>query len=157
MKKISPNILWPAIIVALLLANITVAVGTLAISKSNGGVQVVPDYYTRAVAWDSLAAVQENAVALGWESHVLASRDAQTITVTFENKDGQAIENIAAVVLVSQPQKSMPLGTFLLAPTDTPGTYRADSIQFDHRGLYDFSITAEVDGQLFVDRKRIEL
>lgn len=157
MKNISPNIVWPMVIIALLLANITVAVGTLVVSKAKGGVQVVPNYYARAVAWDSLAVVEQNAVALGWSAQVTANLSNPVLSINFADSIGQPLGKLAAVVAVSRPQSSKPVGTFRLDPTSTPGEYRSDSVSFVGRGLYDFSITAIRDGQLFVDRQRIEL
>lgn len=57
---------WPIAIVVLLAAN---AAGTAILIRASGGDDVhavEPDYYRKAVAWDSIAAARHRAAELGW-------------------------------------------------------------------------------------------
>lgn len=148
-------------IVALLISNICVAVGTLIIANTKGGVQVVPDYYAQAVAWDSLSMAKQAANDLGWKTDIRANRDAGTITVVFTDRDDQPLDGLSAVVTLSRPQNALPIGASILKPAPLPGQYVATDVNFGSRGLYDFSITASASGgdnnEIFIDARRLDL
>ena len=107
MSKIPPRILWPAIIISLLLANIGIAVGTLIISKGDGGAQVVPEYYSQAVAWDSLNTVKLQSANLGWDVEIRASRSDRKLIVDISDRDGIPVSGLETTVTISQPQLSL--------------------------------------------------
>ncbi len=157
MKRIPANVAWPLVIVLLLLSNIAIAVGTLVAANLRGGVQVVPDYYSKAVAWDSLATVQYASNQLGWMAEVEADRPAETVSVFINDSASLPVEGLAVALTLSRPQKSLPIGSFELKPSEKPGEYRGSMIRFNGVGLYDLSITAAQGDNLFVDVIRLDV
>ena len=157
MKRIPAIIAWPLVIVLLLLSNVAIAVGTLIVANQKGGVQVVPDYYAKAVAWDSLTTIQNDAAALGWAVTLKADRSSSTVTTSIVDRDGIPLSNLAAVVSVSRPQAARPIGTFELKATESAGVYLGSLIPYGGHGLYDFSITATKDELFFVDTARLDV
>jgi len=155
-KRLPPHIVWPSAIILLLLSNIAIAVGTLVIANARGGVQVVPNYYAEAVAWDSLATVRHDSEALGWTADIEADHGQNLVKVLIADADGLAIEGLDVMVLVSRPQRAEPIGTFRLEPTDTAGYY-SGSVDLGGRGLFDFALTAANGSSRFVSSRRIDL
>jgi hypothetical protein len=57
---------WPIGLVAVLGVTVLANVGVLFIAARNGGAEVAPDYYRRAIAWDSTMAAAARSRALRW-------------------------------------------------------------------------------------------
>lgn len=156
MKRLPPNIVWPAAIILLLLSNITVAVGTLVVANARGGVQVIPNYYAEAVAWDSLATMRQDSDALGWEAKISADHRLNRVEAVITDADGLAIDGLEVTVLVSRPQRAEPIGSIRLDPTEKTGSY-SGSIDLGGHGLFDFALTATDGTSRFVSSRRIDL
>ncbi|NND71615.1 MAG: hypothetical protein HKN43_08550 [Rhodothermales bacterium] len=157
MKRIPARITWPIAIVALLIANIGVAVGTLVLANWDGGVQVVPDYYAEAVAWDSLAAVRNDVTALGWSVDVTADRPAGAIQVLIKDVQGDGVSGLTGSIILARPHLSLSPGSGVLVAVGEPGMYQVSGLDLGSPGLYDVSIEARLAHQLFVATERIDV
>lgn len=73
-SRIPPQFLYPGMVVGILTMSVLAHVYLIIQASSDGGVDVVPDYYEKAQAWD---AEQANAAAL--RDH-RADRPSQTAT-----------------------------------------------------------------------------
>ena len=148
-KPISP---WPFAIVGLLALNAAVVILFLFISKSDGGAQVVPDYYNRAVAWDSLAANRARTIETGWQLAVLDPNRADTLVFVVTDADGNTITGFAGTLALSRPQLAAPIAraTFsheskLVVPAQNLPT-----------GLYDVTADLSRGGKAFHPEIRFE-
>ena len=157
MAHLPSRISWPLAIVTLLVANICIAVGTLILANTNGGVQVVPDYYAQAVAWDSLAAVQQSTTAMNWSVEVKANRQGKTTTVTVTDNDGLPVSGLVVSAIVSRPHLSEPTAVFALVADEIPGKYISTESEFDSAGIYDFKIAATRDVDMFSRTFRVDV
>lgn len=52
-KRIPPQILYPGMVIAILLMSVAAHVVLITKASSDGGAQVVPDYYEKSINWDS--------------------------------------------------------------------------------------------------------
>lgn len=52
-RDIPPQYLYPGIVIAILLMSVAAHVVLLIKASGDGGAQVVPDYYQKAVNWDA--------------------------------------------------------------------------------------------------------
>lgn len=52
-KRIPPQILYPGMVIAILSMSVIAHVILIVNASSDGGAQVVPDYYEKAVNWDA--------------------------------------------------------------------------------------------------------
>ena len=156
----NPAVAWPLAIVALLLFGISTAVGTLVIAHSDGGAQVVEDYYQKAANWDAHAAEQAASQALGWRvTLTLASTpDApHTTDLTIHDAQGQPVTDLAGTLRAFRPNRVGALDeTSLSALPDAPGHYR-QTLTLTERGLWDFEVIAQRDTLRFETVLRKEI
>ncbi|NNE34144.1 MAG: hypothetical protein HKN13_02840 [Rhodothermales bacterium] len=157
MKRIPAHIGWPLTIIALLLSNIGIAVGTLFFANAGGGVQVMPDYYAQAVAWDSLSTAKLNAATLGWNATASADRESGVIEMTITDKNLQPIVGLEPIVAIYRPHISRPIATVRLEHSSTPGRYTGNTEALQGKGLYDFALTASQEDLIFIETKRLDL
>ena len=58
MRTIPPQLLYPGIVIGILLMSVTAHVILIVLASSDGGAQVVDDYYDKAINWDAEQAEQ---------------------------------------------------------------------------------------------------
>lgn len=164
MKSIPPNIAWPAAIIGLLVLSVGTSLSIVVASRSDGGVQVVENYYQRAVQWDEAAAQQAASDALGWTARVDIRlpenrEEYPIIELTVQDQNGQPVTDLQGAIRAFRPQQSQAVaeGTFATDP-DHPGMYRL-ALPVRGSGLWDFEIVASRDTSRFqtVIRKEVLL
>ncbi len=148
-ELLPPHIAWPLFVVTLLVMGVSVAVGTLVMANSDGGAQVVEDYYRKALDWDAHAAEAAATAALGWRVDLAvtpgASEAARILEIAFRDRDGRPVTGLSGTVRAFRPQWTAPVAVAALAEAgDAPGVYRM-SLPLTQSGLWDFEITAARD------------
>lgn len=53
MPRIPPHVLYPGLVVAILGMSVTANIILIVLASTDGGAQVVPDYYEKAQSWDA--------------------------------------------------------------------------------------------------------
>lgn len=157
--KIPPHIAWPAFVVGLLTLGVATTFASLIASRSDGGAQVIEDYYQKAVDWDARQALQEASDALGWQvtlsPHVDGDRAA--LALTFHDADGRPLDGLKGTVRGFRPQNA---DVQFEAPIEAtgPGRYSA-AFPAPRTGLWDFEVTAHTPDATFhtVRRKDVSL
>jgi len=82
--------LWPAALVGALVATVGLNGYVAYVANRGDGAQVEPDYYRRAVQWDSTLAEQARSRALGWRIAVqVAAPTAGGSVIDVEVRDAQ--------------------------------------------------------------------
>lgn len=111
---------WPAFVVLLLVSSVVMMGLVVMAARSDGGAQVVSDYYEQAVRWDSLAAMRDGAAARGWTAELAIERDGDDLAgrITVLDSTGQALSFGAARVTVSRPQYAESESEFDAVPVD---------------------------------------
>lgn len=154
----SPNVLWPAAIVGLLLFGGVTTFAVLIASRSDGGAQVVDNYYRKSVAWDSLAAERRASEALGWVARIeIKPPDQATGVAVITDKNGVPLTGLQGTVTVSRPQSSVTYGTHSLVEGDSSSGRYSFSFPYRDRGLWDVEIVARRADEQFIDKIRIEI
>lgn len=156
MKSVPQHILWPAIIILLLLSNIGIAVGTLVISRSDGGAQVVPEYYSAAVAWDSVSTSSQQFSDLEWKVEIAPSRETQSLAVTIADRNSRPVSGLDITLTLGQPHRSSPVGNFTMHMV-RPGFYQVTEVPYRGHGLYDVELAIASDSLKTRTRRRIEI
>lgn len=160
--RIPPHIGWPLFIVALLLVSVSAGIITIIAAGSDGGPQIVEDYYDRAVRWDEEAARRAASAALGWEATVrVAAAGAQaglrTVEVAVRDRDGAPVAGLRGTLRAARPQWAHAVAQVPLVPVaETPGLYRQE-VPVGEAGLWDFEIDAARDTAAFAARVRVEV
>ena len=157
-----PHVAWPAFVVALLLVSIGVSAAVLIATGTDGGAQIVDDYYRKGVDWDATAARREASAALGWTARVAvqsfgAAEGLRTVDVVVHDRDGRLVEGLRGTLHVSRPQFARTVVELpLQASPDVPGLYR-QQVPVDDAGLWDFDVVAVRDSVEFIETVRVEV
>ncbi|MGE0441866.1 MAG: FixH family protein [Gemmatimonadales bacterium] len=133
--------LWPMAIIGVLAVTVG-ANGYLLYEANRGMAAIEPDYYQKAVAFDSTMAQARRNATLGWR--VVAALDAGgTLTATIADSAGQPVTPGRFAV------EAFPIayedGTVAATLTETgPGQFTA-ALPLRHAGLHEFRFEADVD------------
>jgi len=95
--------IWPLIIVAFLLADMTAMGITVVLSNSDPSHHVIPDYYQRAVHYDATMDKERTLAELGWrlELRAVEPREGETaVTLALLDKAGQRVAGATGLVQV---------------------------------------------------------
>jgi len=145
---IPAHIKYPGIVVLFLAGTVTSQVFLVRAALSDGGAQVVDDYYDKAVNWDEERALRDRGTELGWTMHASldgtpGAQGQQVVTLSFLDAQGLPITDLSGDVTVRRPSLADPLATrpLVVAPEE-PGTYRIVAPMRQH-GLYDLDVDVE--------------
>ncbi len=158
-RGLPPHIVWPMVIVTLLLMSIGWSMWIVFAARSDGGAQVVENYYQKALDWDQRKNVILASEKLGWDvtlNFEAAGENSQLI-MSFVDADGQPISNLTGVIKAYRPQTTAVITEMALAEAqDAPGVYR---LPFDNaaRGLWDFEVDVSLDSIRYLKVFRKEL
>ena len=105
--------LWPVAIVCVLGLTVGANIILFMVARDPHAAAIEPDYYTKAVAWDSTLAEQQRSLRLGWSADaelVEASHDGANVRVRLLDREGhplsgarvqvEAIHNLQADVRI---------------------------------------------------------
>lgn len=156
---VPPHIAWPAFVVALLLLGIGSAFEALFAARSDGGAQIVENYYDEALSFDETRAAQVASDALGWTAEVSVGAcegGLCPVEVAVRDRGGAPIDNLTGVVRASRPQDATAVARLPLSPSETPGVYR-QLMPIARAGLWDFAIDAQRGDDRFLTTVRRDL
>jgi nitrogen fixation protein FixH len=158
MNRIPAHIAWPSAVIGLILLGMTSTFGVLLASRSDGGPQVIHQYYQQAVAWDSTAAVRQATRDLGWTLDVtLARTDGRSeLVVGIVDRDGRPVTGLSGELRLRRPQTAGVLERLRLEPVRTansPGMLRAIPTA-SGSGLWDVEVDVRTGDTRFVGTVR---
>lgn len=138
--------LWPMIIVGLLLMNVTIVIVTVILAAGDPSAAVEPDYYAKALAFDSTMKQREASAKLGWtaEPSLRTAADGRTpeLVVRLNDRDHQALSG-AAVTITAFPSVRSGERQSLSATAAQPGVY-ITPIRITRGGIWIIRIVARV-------------
>lgn len=157
MRKIPPHILWPGVIVTFLVGGVASSLAIVFMARSDGGVQVVDDYYRRATEWDEAAHERDASIALGWRIEILVSQTGPQVPVSarISDTDGTPIENLTGTLALSRPQIAGSIAESTLVEVGA-GVY-ATHLPIAVTGLWDFVVDVRQDSVRFTHTVRKEI
>lgn len=144
--RIPAHLLYPGMVVALLCLSVSAQLVLLSAAYSDGGAQVVPDYYTKASSWDAQSASQQRSDALGWSLQLLPLKGtSRQVEVMMQDRSAAPLTGLHASVTITRPEQAGGGVTQILREV-SPGTY-AFSRPPGRAGLWDMHFTFEARGQ----------
>jgi nitrogen fixation protein FixH len=156
---------WPWLLAAGLLATVTVnTVMLFAANSDRNGVAVEPDYYKKAVAWDSTLALQAESEALGWRVDASLSRDerpsasiatAGNVSVTLTDRAGAPLSGVNVATTLIHNTAPNDRITIPLKET-APGVYSANS-RLAYLGRWELRVVASRGSERFASVLHPEL
>jgi nitrogen fixation protein FixH len=141
---------WWLVIGGLLAANV-IAMVLLAVVANDGGTQVIPAYYDRAVHFDDEIDRASASRALGWHAEVAIAAGA--IDVTMSDASGHAVDGARVRVTGYQRAHAGEPVDVELARVGG-GHYRAGL--HERRGWHDLTVVAELGDAHYQQRVAIE-
>jgi nitrogen fixation protein FixH len=149
--------LWPLAIVGVLVITVVANVAVLYEAGDRDAAAVEPDYYQKAVAWDSTLAQRTRDVALGWRLAAefgAPGRDGTPLTVRLTDARGEALADAAIrVEAIHNAEGSRRLHAVLRPAPD--GAYAAP-LPLAHRGLWELRFEVVRHGERFTATLRRE-
>ena len=150
--------IWPAIIIGALAANVVFGIVLARVANRGSSLAVEPDYYTKAVQWDSAVAEARRSSALGWHVSpaLTAVGDEQGAVLSLAMRDAAGAPIIGAVVRVEARQVAHAdenLVATLVA--DDPGAYRA-ALPMVRAGLWEVRVDATRGAEHFTTMLRLD-
>ena len=150
-----PGALWPVAIVGVLAITVGANVWMLWAAHDPNGAVVEPDYYRKAVAWDSLAAGQARSDGLRWTvDAVLGASDGARahVRATLADSLGAPVAG-AQVTLEAVHNLDGARHVRAALPESAPGVYEADA-SLDRSGMWELRLTARRGTDVFLARLR---
>ena len=158
MKRLSPHILWPSMIIALLTTSVVMMMGVVVLARSDGGAQVVENYYQKAANWDQQKNRNIQSLNLGWTPDCVlrATEPAHSLlTCTLFDASNIPLSNLDLKATLYRPQYTEAV-TFLQLTEQKAGVYEAVYPAVTGAGLWDIEIEAQKDTLSYINRIRIE-
>ena len=157
--KLDPDLAWPLFIITLLVVGAVGSLAAVVAAHSDGGAQVIDDYYRKAVNWDEAAARRAAVEALGWTVQVEVGPGpaaARPVEVTVHDRDGRPVTGLEGTLRAWRPHLAAPVAEVALTPTDVPGRYR-QPLPIRASGLWDLEVAARQDTLVVEHRVRKDL
>ena len=152
MFKIPDHIFWPGFIIGLLGIAITASFTILYFAQSDGGPQVIPDYYQRSVNYDDYYRARQNSIELGWQVEVQLKGDLGQLRLF--DRDDEPLEGIQGTLTFYRPHLADSVATVeLVEVPDKPGLYTFDDAA-TRSGYWDVALKLERDDDVFVQTIR---
>lgn len=152
--------LWPWAITGVLAFTVAANLVVLKLATEPESATVEPDYYRKAVAWDSTSAQLAHDVHLGWRVTPRlgawpAGGGATPLSVTLADAAGHPLDGATiGVTAIHNALASHPLA-FVLAPTGEPGAYAAAPTLL-RRGEWELRFVVRRAGETFTADTRVD-
>ncbi len=149
--------LWPAALVAVLGITVLANVAIYWTANHDTSFAVEPDYYQRAIDWDSTVARGQRSAALGWDTKVqLAPPEGghATLSVTITNRDGLPLDSADVRAVLSHNAQGATVYSLRLLAAG-PGLYAA-RVPSTAQGLWRLDLAATRGDDAFVERITVD-
>lgn len=151
--------IWPTIIATALLGNVALGFVLIRVAKGDEHFAVEPDYYRKAVAWDSTMAQATRNTALGWQltPRLGAVQPGQEATLVLDVRDAAGAAVSGAVVTI----EAMPVAyaaevlRSIMLPGNEAGRYHA-AVAMSRTGLWELRVIVVRGAERFTSNIRLE-
>lgn len=149
---------WPIGITLALAAVVAANIGIVMVARGDPSFVIEPDYYARAVAWDSTLAQRARNAELGWTlapdlRPFSAGHDA-TLRVHLSDASGTAIRNASIAVDALFNGRAGEILTTTMRQ-DAGGGYVAE-LPVRYAGVWELRFTVVHDGARYTRQARVE-
>ena len=150
---------WPIGIVVILGATVAANLVVMKIANGDQAFAIEPDYYKKAVAFDSTMAAEQRSNALGWKAAAtLVAGDTAgrpQLTVTIRDAQQQPVRGATVNISAMANARANNILTSVLVET-APGVY-AQSLPARFAGQWEVRVNAARGSEHFVASMRTDL
>ena len=148
---------WPLGVVAILAATVGLNIWVLRVANDDPSFAIEPDYYQKAVDWDSTMAQQRRNLALGWHLAptlgAFTTRDGARLQVTLTDASGASIADATVKVAAFYNARANDVIDTTLHP-DSSG-YGA-TLPVKYGGVWELQFDVNRGGTRFTSTSRVE-
>jgi len=146
-----PERLWPLALAGVLGVTVVANVVLIRLAADSNGAVVEPDYYRKAVAWDSTAAVARASATLGWtvdvQTEPVDARGDARILVRVHDRAGRVVTGARThIEAISNVEATRPLGADMTAAGDA----YVVTVPLRHGGWWEYRIGVTRGADVFV-------
>jgi len=148
---------WPVAIALVLGVTVLANIAVYWTANHDPSFAVEPDYYRRAVEWDSTVARERRSAALGWsvEARLAPPVAGQaTLLVRIHTRDGAALDSVDIRADASHNARGAEVFAVRLAPVGS-GEY-AGTIPSARQGIWRVDLSAVRGGDAFIERVTLD-
>ncbi len=148
---------WPIGIVAILAATVGGNIAVIVLTKDDPSFAVEPDYYRKAVAWDSTQARIAQSDALVWTVSATVSDNvagARVLTLNLLDQTGAAVHNAQLTGTLLHVARANDVQSVVFAETSS-GQYAA-TVPMARRGMWELRLAAVRNAEQFQQTMRID-
>ncbi len=149
---------WPTIVIAVLAGNLLLGITLMRVAAADEHFAVEPDYYRRAVGWDSTQAQARATVALGWRVHAAlgpVTGAPLLLTLVLTDAAGRPLAGATVTVEGREVAYATNLVGGALPATASPGAYAAP-VAITRAGLWELTVRATRGSERIVTALRLD-
>ena len=158
-RRLGKEHVWPTIVIAALSANVVLGIVLARVASSGASLTVEPDYYRKAVEWDSTLAQQRRNASLGWRlAPAMGARhgaEGGVLAFTIEDAAGLPVSGAEVRVEARQVAHADEPLVARLAPAE-PGRY-GGVVPMRRDGLWEFRVDAVRGSDRFTEVVRLDV
>ena len=125
---------WPIGLTGVLAATVAANIWVAVIANDDPSFAIEPDYYKKAVAWDTTLAQARHNALLGWRlttaMSAIASDGSSLLSARLTDSTGSAISGAVIRVAALAVARASDVHDMTLTPSDSSGNY---AVRFDAR------------------------
>lgn len=160
MPRIPAKYFYPGLVIALLLMSVGFVTTTVIAAHSDGGPQVVEDYYQKSVDYEQTQELRSAADNTGWRvefTNFAKAGGGQPLVIEVTDKKGQPVSGLEGSLELRRPELAAAVGTSELTPVDgRPGHYEA-GVAPGRTGLWDIQMKVKRGQARYLFEMREEL
>lgn len=153
-----PGALWPIAIIGVLAITVGANIWLFWEARDPNAVAIEPDYYRKAVAWDSTMAQAERDVRLGWHAEVACGRleaGRASVAVTLTDSAGAPLDSARVRIEAIHNADALHHVHAELARTGS-GRYQTE-VPLKRAGLWEVRVTAGKGADFFTSSSRLDV
>ena len=151
---------WPIGLAGVLAATVAANIWVAVIANDDPSFAIEPDYYKKAVEWDTTLAQDRHNVALGWRltpaMSAIAPDGTSLLSAQLTDSTGVAISGAVVRVAALAVARASDVHDMTLAPQSGAGNY---AVRFDARraGEWELRFDATLGGEHFTQMSRVRV
>ena len=157
-RNIPPHIFYPGLVIAILSMSFIANGYLLYSAQSDGGPQIIDDYYDKAVSWEESQKIQKTSDAMQWGVKVVMGEHVdknRRVHLTIQDQRGTPVEKLQGLVKLHHPAIKA-LASEAELQEVAPGRYEV-LLPINRKGLWDFIVDAKVGEQHLIKKTRLEV